>query len=307
MIRIGLAVLCVVACSKGEPRAKPKTLETGSGSASPSCGAEIVIDPTGVSIGTRAGACRAARVDGKPDLVWVEAQLRRLKWALADCTEAVVVAETGPYHELIALMDVAVKTGFIDVGIGDTSDLQPTMANAHDAECKLPPPPPEKPRTTPVVQWEPKPVPRSPEEARALAKQLEEGISLPPPPDPKETLQQAPVIIVTKTEVTYQGKLVTPVNAVIKDPRALEPLANLLRKADSIMKRDLATGKAPADVVKNCEDAERGIRPSPGSICPIGLAILQADESTDMRVINAVIHIGKATGFDNILFAVKTK
>jgi hypothetical protein len=250
-------------------------------------------------MGTRAGACHAARVDGKPDVAWVEAQLRRLKWALAECSDAIVVAETGPYHELITMMDIAVKTGFIDVGIGDQSDVVPQMANARDAECKLPPPPPEKPRTKPAVVWVPEP--------RWSTEPLEEEITLPPPPDPKTTLQQAPVIIVTKTEVSYQGQPLVSVDAVIKDPAALKPLADALHAADARIKHDLATGAAPANVVKDCEDAKRGIRPLPGNICPIGLAILQADESTDMRVVNAVIHTGKAAGFDNVLFAVKNK
>jgi tRNA G18 (ribose-2'-O)-methylase SpoU len=37
------------------------------------------------------------------------------------------------------------------------------------------------------------------------------------------------------------------------------------------------------------------------------LAILQADESTDMHVISTIVRTAKAAGFDNLLFAVKNK
>jgi hypothetical protein len=42
-------------------------------------------------------------------------------------------------------------------------------------------------------------------------------------------------------------------------------------------------------------------------VCPEGLAILQADEGTDTRIINKVVLTAKAAGFDNLLFAVKNK
>jgi biopolymer transport protein ExbD len=37
------------------------------------------------------------------------------------------------------------------------------------------------------------------------------------------------------------------------------------------------------------------------------LAILQADETTDVRLINKIVNTAKAAGFDNLLFAVKNK
>jgi len=55
--------------------------------------------------------------------------------------------------------------------------------------------------------------------------------------------------------------------------------------------------------------AQRGqnIRPKPGEVCPDGLAILQADEGTDARLINKIVNTAKAAGFDNLMFAVKNK
>jgi hypothetical protein len=42
-------------------------------------------------------------------------------------------------------------------------------------------------------------------------------------------------------------------------------------------------------------------------MCPEGLAILQADQGTDVRMINKVVNTSKVAGFDNLLFAVKNK
>src|SRR6478752_4551763 len=46
--------------------------------------------------------------------------------------------------------------------------------------------------------------------------QAQKGLDL-PIADSKETLQQAPVIIVTKSEITYQGQLVSSIDAVLRD------------------------------------------------------------------------------------------
>ena len=70
--------------------------------------------------------------------------------------------------------------------------------------------------------------------------------------------------------------------------------------------RDVRFEERP-DLAKACDDAKNNIRPQPGKICPDGLAILQADESTDARLINKIVNTAKAAGFDNLLFAVKNK
>ena len=44
-----------------------------------------------------------------------------------------------------------------------------------------------------------------------------------------------------------------------------------------------------------------------GAVLMDGLAILQADETTDARLINKIVNTAKAAGFDNLLFAVKNK
>jgi len=139
--------------------------------------------------------------------------------------------------------------------------------------------------------------------------QAQKGLDL-PIADSKETLQQAPVIIVTKSEITYQGQLVATVESALRDDSPtfkIDALFERLDAASKKIKEDVGMGKLPKDLAKACDDAKNNIRPQPGKICPDGLAILQADESTDARLINKIVNTAKAAGFDNLLFAVKNK
>jgi biopolymer transport protein ExbD len=125
-----------------------------------------------------------------------------------------------------------------------------------------------------------------------------------------DTLQQAPVIIVTKTEITYQGQLVATVDSVMRDDSPTFKIDALFERLDAAgkkIKEDVGMGKLDKSLAKACEEAKQNIRPQPGKICPDGLAILQADESTDARLINKIVNTAKAAGFDNLLFAVKNK
>jgi hypothetical protein len=118
------------------------------------------------------------------------------------------------------------------------------------------------------------------------------------------------VIIVTKSEITYQGQLVATVDSVLRDDSPTFKIDALFERLDSAAKKireDVAMGRQAKDLLKSCEDAKQNIRPPAGKICPDGLAILQADESTDARLINKIVNTAKAAGFDNLLFAVKNK
>ena len=139
--------------------------------------------------------------------------------------------------------------------------------------------------------------------------QAQKGLEL-PIAESRDTLQQAPVIIVTKTEITYQGQLVATTESVLRDDSPTFKIDALFERLDAAAKKikeDVGLGRMPKDLAKACEDAKQNIRPQPGKICPDGLAILQADESTDARLINKIVNTAKAAGFDNLLFAVKNK
>jgi biopolymer transport protein ExbD len=135
------------------------------------------------------------------------------------------------------------------------------------------------------------------------------GLDL-PVAESKQTLQLAPVIIVTKSEITYQGQLVATVESALRDDSPtfkIDALFERLDAASKKIKEDVGMGKLPKDLAKACDDQKNNIRPQPGRICPDGLAILQADESTDARLVNKIVNTAKAAGFDNLLFAVKNK
>lgn len=139
--------------------------------------------------------------------------------------------------------------------------------------------------------------------------QAQKGLEL-PIAESRDTLQQAPVIIVTRNEITYQGQLVATTESVLRDDSPtfkIDALYERLDAASKKIKEDVGLGKMPKDLAKACEEAKQGIRPTAGRICPDGLAVLQADESTDVRLINKIVNTAKAAGFDNLLFAVKNK
>jgi biopolymer transport protein ExbD len=139
--------------------------------------------------------------------------------------------------------------------------------------------------------------------------QAQKGLDL-PIAGSTDQLQMAPVIIVTKSEITYQGQLISSIDAVLRDDSPtfkIDALYERLDAASKKIKEDVGLGRLPKDLLKSCEDAKQNIRPQKGKICPDGLAILQADESTDVRLINKIVNTAKAAGFDNLLFAVKNK
>lgn len=139
--------------------------------------------------------------------------------------------------------------------------------------------------------------------------QAQKGLDL-PIADRRDTLQQAPVIIVTKSEITYQGQLVATTDSVLRDDSPTFKIDALFERLDASAKKikeDALMGKLPRDLAKACEDSKQHIRATPGKFCPDGLAILQADESSDVRLINKIVNTAKLAGFDNLLFAVKNK
>jgi biopolymer transport protein ExbD len=139
--------------------------------------------------------------------------------------------------------------------------------------------------------------------------QAQKGLDL-PMADSKDVLQTAPVIIVTKSEITYQGQLIATTESVMRDDSptmTIDALGERLDAAAKKIKEDVALGKVPPSVKKVCDDMKNGIKPPPGRLCPEGLAILQADQTTDVRMINKVVNTSKIAGFDNLLFAVKNQ
>lgn len=139
--------------------------------------------------------------------------------------------------------------------------------------------------------------------------QAQKGLEL-PIAQSHDTLQEAPVIIVTRNEITYQGQSIITTELALKDDSGnkIDLLYERLEAAARKIKEDVGLGrKYDKKLLEACEKAKNNIRPEPGKVCPDGLAILQADEATDARLINKIVMTAKVAGFDNLLFAVKNK
>jgi len=136
----------------------------------------------------------------------------------------------------------------------------------------------------------------------------QKGLEL-PVAEMQAALQQAPIITVTKTEITFNGNLMATVDSALReDTFRIEALFERLEGAAKEIHELVQQEKVSKDVLKACEDHKNGKRPEKGKpICPRGLAILQADQQTDARLINKVVLTAKQAGFDNLLFAVKNK
>lgn len=319
-MKLAWVVLFACACGSKDPasqrapsaptpaRAPAAPERVASSSGNVSCAISMLSTTDGVWLGTNAGACRAPRVDGAHDLAWANAELEQLRASYADCvTEVELHADGGTYQDVVSLMDVAVKAGFPDIGLAERSELRFALGDARAAtHCTQPTPPAAATPKTPSPASPTRP-PLSPDQARARAAKLETQTPL-PTANPRVALQSAPVIVVTKTEVTLKGQLVATVDRVpTQEPPILQPLhEQLVKEADAIRVK-LATGGYPEDFMQACDDTKRGLPPLPGRMCPEGLAILQADEATNMRVIHTIIRTAKQAGFENLLFAVKNK
>jgi biopolymer transport protein ExbD len=139
--------------------------------------------------------------------------------------------------------------------------------------------------------------------------QAQSGLELPTAQSPKQ-LQTAPIIIVTKNEISYEGQHIAANEEVLRDDSPTFKIDALYERLDAASKKirqDVAEGNLPKNLKEGCELQKAGKRPEDGSFCPDGLAILQADKETDARLINKIVNTAKAAGFDNILFAVKNK
>ena len=193
--------------------------------------------------------CFAATNASGYDFDWFERQLHR--YYSEPCKPAVELAAEHDvsYQDVVHAMDVAVKEGLTDVGMTAPADLQVPLATAPPAgapaEC-----PHGSIHTAPTAAAAP---PRSPASAT-------------------DSLKQAPVVVVTTSEIDLAGK------PVVK-------LAELGRGTGTIAELVAALPTRPAGAT----------------------AILQADRDTPSGVITRVIQTLKASGYPNVLFAVKNK
>ncbi len=124
----------------------------------------------------------------------------------------------------------------------------------------------------------------------------------------KDVLQQAPIITITKSEVSFMGTTVATVDSLLRDDTPtlrIEALFERLQAVGKKLEQDISVGR-DKKAKKACDDLKAGIVDR-DNLCPVGLAILQADKETDARIITMVVTTAKYAEFDNLLFAVKNK
>jgi biopolymer transport protein ExbD len=142
--------------------------------------------------------------------------------------------------------------------------------------------------------------------------QAQKGVELPiVGPDRKDVLQSAPVIIVSKSDLSFNGAPVATLESLLREENPSLRIESLFEKMSATAKKrqeqiDLPANDTDRRARKACDEAKKGIVDK-NNLCPIGLAILQADKDTDARIINMVVTTAKYAEFDNILFAVKSK
>lgn len=141
--------------------------------------------------------------------------------------------------------------------------------------------------------------------------QVQAGLDLPIAMAKGKLQDTEAVIVITKSEITFKGEMIATVDSVLRDESPtyrIERLFERLEAAARQIKIDVEMGKIPKELVSACDDLKNNKRPGPDEpLCPDGMAILQADLVTDIRVINKVVVTAKAAGFDNLLFAIKNK
>lgn len=124
----------------------------------------------------------------------------------------------------------------------------------------------------------------------------------------KDALQEAPIIIITKTDVSFMGSQVATIDSLLRDETPTLKIEALFERLQAVGKKrreEISLGRDKR-AKKACDDLKAGII-DPGNLCPEGLAILQADKEVDARVITMVVTTAKYAEFDNLLFAVKNK
>jgi biopolymer transport protein ExbD len=249
----------------------------------------LLVDLDGIWLArTSSTRCFAPRRTGSLDLDWLRTELMSLRDPDSSAIE-IAGKSAVPYQEIITVMDIAVQRGLIDAGLSEPDGLGVSFAGIDRAKALRHCDPSAKP--TPKAGSDVAPATahgtsgmtdRRPETGSDAPAKTGNGASVnaasdpldPPPARPK--LAEGPVVQITRTEI-----------AVVKgnDRTTVAPLAAV------------ATGSGPITRLERALPANS----------TNGMAILQADQQTDMRVISRVVETLKHAGYDNVLFAVKSK
>jgi biopolymer transport protein ExbD len=203
----------------------------------------------GVWLGVTGGArCFVPNKDGKVDEAVLGPGLAAISAARdASCDHAIEIAGDNAvaYQDIITTMDLAVKAGLTDVGLTDPPGLTVKLDDSAALESKA---------------------------RRCAAAPASSSVTM--TTTDRAVVADAPIVVVTGTDVSLDGTSVGDAKTLAKGKGAIPALAKALK------------GHKGGDK---------------------HTAILEADKSSSVAVINRVVATSKQAGFDNLLFAVKNK
>jgi biopolymer transport protein ExbD len=133
----------------------------------------------------------------------------------------------------------------------------------------------------------------------------QKGVDLPDATN-KDDLRKAPVIVISRDAITFNGE-------GMGDPRALEADASMEWKIIELYERlraEKTLFEMNFDLLSEAEkDKCRTAQPAsdPKNLCLRGLLILQADKSTSAKVINRVLKTAYAADYTNVMFATNAR
>ncbi len=123
----------------------------------------------------------------------------------------------------------------------------------------------------------------------------------------KAKLKKAPLIVVTKDQVTFQGEGVARVEDLVATESLEWKVVPLFDAMKLEQQRFLQTGYSNMSEVERGYCENRKPNPQPHEICLDGLVILQADRDTPIKVLNRVVKTAYAANYMNIMFAVNRR
>jgi len=205
---------------------------------------------------------------------------------LAPCTKTLELAAGAgvSYQDMVTVMDRAAFAGMRDVGVSSIKDLVVAFDDSAAARKKAPahctPTPPPAASATPATAAKPaKPAapfkPPSKVFIDALGKPDAKGSADAAPSD----LAGVPVIVVSKTEISVGDQKLGTIKKLAAG-KGGGPIAPLVKALTTLPSSDAVNA---------------------------GIVVVQAEAATDGAVIGRVIESTKDAGFDNLMFAIKTK
>ena len=123
----------------------------------------------------------------------------------------------------------------------------------------------------------------------------------------KEELKKAPILIVTRDAITFNGQPVGDPNAIMADSSMEHKIIELYDRlrAEKTSFRMNGFDKLSDVEREYCQNPKPN--PEPQQVCLDGLLIMQADKDTNAKVINRILKTAYDAEYPNIMFAVNRR